>query len=285
MSYWVSTDLDGTLLDHSTYSFEGAKEGIALCQKNNISIILNTSKTLEETLHIQKQLGINGPVIVENGSALVFPPEPNLSQKIKSLAEGKALTTLPDGSTQIMFGVERFHVLEFIRATRDKHNWKVDGFNDWSITQICQQTGLNEEQAESAASKSFSEPFTWQDNDDNFLAFKELAEGNDFKLLKGGRFYHLQGNCSKATPLLWIKRNLSLLPNFEQIEINNYGLICLGDNHNDIDMLNISDIPVCIKTNSSDYPDIRSTNKAIYTSKVGPHGWTEAITKILTPTQ
>lgn len=72
MSFWISTDLDGTLLDHHDYSFQAAEEAVLKCKKLGIPIILNTSKTLAETRKIQNNIGIAGPLIVENGSALVY---------------------------------------------------------------------------------------------------------------------------------------------------------------------------------------------------------------------
>lgn len=274
-NYWISTDLDGTLLDHKSYSFKGALDGLELCEKLSVPIILNTSKTYDETLHIQQQIGIQGPLIVENGSALI------LSSKIENTIDGAVVKTLINGATQITFGSDRSKILAFIAHVRAQQEWRFQGFNDWNVSQISEHTGLSEDEAMRAANKYFSEPLQWHDSDENLQIFEAMATEHGFKLVKGGRFYHLQGQCTKATPLHWLKENLSLLPNFTTKEVNSDILVGLGDNNNDIDMLNISDIPVCIKTYQDTYPSIQSTDNAIYTTHIGPYGWSEAITKIL----
>jgi len=73
MSYWISSDLDGTLFDHHDYSYDGANAGLARCLQRKTPIILNTSKTLRETLAAQQRLKLAGPIVVENGSALILP--------------------------------------------------------------------------------------------------------------------------------------------------------------------------------------------------------------------
>lgn len=48
MNYLVSTDLDGTLLDHHTYSWHAALPALQKCSELAIPVVLNTSKTLAE---------------------------------------------------------------------------------------------------------------------------------------------------------------------------------------------------------------------------------------------
>ncbi|MDP2876998.1 MAG: HAD-IIB family hydrolase, partial [Holophaga sp.] len=61
------TDLDGTLLDESTYAFEPALPAIRALQERGIPIVFCTSKTFAETVALQEVLGITDPFIVENG--------------------------------------------------------------------------------------------------------------------------------------------------------------------------------------------------------------------------
>jgi len=78
--------------------------------------------------------------------------------------------------------------------------------------------------------------------------FIELAQKENLKVLKGGRFYHLQGDTDKAQPLHWLLENYSDVFGFiEGASSSKPTLICLGDNHNDVAMLNVADIPVCVK--------------------------------------
>ena len=69
----VFTDLDGTLLDHSTYSFAEAQPALALLKSKNVPLIFCTSKTRSEVEYWRGLLGNNHPFIVENGGAAFVP--------------------------------------------------------------------------------------------------------------------------------------------------------------------------------------------------------------------
>lgn len=257
MRFWISTDLDGTLLNHQDYNYRAAEPALALCKEQGIPIILNTSKTQSETQSLHQALDLNTPIIVENGSALIFN---NIKLK-----------------TQI-FGQPRSNILNFIDDMRRKHDIKLSGFNDLGVSGIIEHTGLSDKAAELAADKHYSEPFIWQDSDEKLQQFKHIAQQHDLTILQGGRFYHLQGQTNKAKPLLWLQQNLQYL--FSDLA-NKTKLICLGDNHNDLAMLNIADYPIWVKS-STEPPQLNNHNKAIYTKQIGPEGWNEAVTKLLT---
>ena len=44
----VFTDMDGTLLDHHTYSFEAAKPALKALEEKDIPVVPTTSKTFAE---------------------------------------------------------------------------------------------------------------------------------------------------------------------------------------------------------------------------------------------
>ena len=69
----IFTDLDGTLLDHTTYSFEAAVPMLDFIKRNKIPLIIVTSKTKDEVLRIQKLLALKEPFIVENGAGIFIP--------------------------------------------------------------------------------------------------------------------------------------------------------------------------------------------------------------------
>ena len=257
MSLWISTDLDGTLLDHNNYDYSAANSALSLCKEHGIPIVLNTSKTQAETQSLHQALNLSTPIVVENGSALIFND--------------------PKFKTHV-FGQARSTILDFIDDMRSTHDIQLTGFNDLGVSGIIEHTGLTNEAAELAADKHYSEPFIWHDSDEKLQQLKLIAQQHDLSVLKGGRFYHLQGQTNKAKPLLWLQNNLNHL--FEN-HTSKAKLICLGDNQNDVAMLNIADYPVWVKS-LKEQPQLTNTNKAIYTKKVGPEGWNEAVTELLT---
>jgi len=57
----IFTDLDGTLLDAETYSYEAARPALAMLKKRQIPVVLCTSKTRAETEAIARRLGLKHP--------------------------------------------------------------------------------------------------------------------------------------------------------------------------------------------------------------------------------
>src|SRR5689334_22156800 len=66
-------DIDGTITNKYTHSFEGSDEYIRKLISNGVTFILNSSKTFSEILQIQRELKILQPFIFENGSAIAIP--------------------------------------------------------------------------------------------------------------------------------------------------------------------------------------------------------------------
>ncbi len=69
----IFTDLDGTLLDHETYSYTPATEALDLLVRKGIPLILCSSKTRAEIELIQLDLRLRHPFISENGGAVFIP--------------------------------------------------------------------------------------------------------------------------------------------------------------------------------------------------------------------
>ena len=257
MTFWISTDLDGTLLDHNSYRYDDATEALEYCQKRKTPIVLNTSKTESETKALHQCLNLSTPMVVENGSALIFN---------KSTLKPK------------VFGQPRSIILDFIDNARTKHDIKLSGFNDLGIRGIIDNTGLSIQAAELAADKHYSEPFIWHGSNEQLNKFTALAKQHDLAILKGGRFYHLQGQTNKGKPLCWLQDNLEHLFSTPP---ENPSLICLGDNQNDVAMLNVADYPVWVRSPITP-PPLSNSNTPIYTKNLGPKGWNEVVLELLT---
>ena len=68
----IFSDLDATLLDHNTYSFQEALPALQLIRKRKIPLILSSSKTYAEMIVIRRELNNQDPFIYENGSGIYF---------------------------------------------------------------------------------------------------------------------------------------------------------------------------------------------------------------------
>ena len=263
-AFLVATDLDGTLLDHYTYSWQAAQTSIQRLQALGSMIVINTSKTLAEVHALQQELKLNAPFIVENGSAVYAPT---------SSSAAHFLNSYNTEFSRLVLGTDIAAITGLLQQLREHNKWKFEGFSDWSIAEVIQHTTLSEDKAAQAKERQFSEPILWQDSEENFaLLEKELAK-NQLKTIKGGRFIHVLGNSNKGTALLALRK---LLPDF-----SNSKLICLGDSYNDLDMLQIADYPVFVRSPAHDFPAHECPVPPIYTEAYGPEGWHEAIQKIL----
>ncbi|SHI11211.1 HAD-IIB family hydrolase [Ferrimonas marina] len=256
----IVTDLDGTLLDHHSYSVDAARPALAQCQALGVPVIFNTSKTRAETEALAKQLGLSHPFIVENGSAVLIPKDYFLSGQP---AQAHCL------------GEERSRLLRWLARVRKEEQLSFEGFADWSLAQIIEHTGLSEAQAEAASQREYSEPFLWQDTEHKFLHLQKQANKKGFRLLKGGRFFHLLGKTDKGQAMRWLAEQ------YQQAWGNTPQLIALGDGHNDIDMLEAADVAVLVRSPAHEFPELSGHNTIIKTDATGPQGWADAVLELL----
>jgi hypothetical protein len=68
----VFSDLDGTLLDHETYSWQPAAPALDALKQRGIPLILASSKTAAEIAGLRAEMGFaDCPAIVENGAGML----------------------------------------------------------------------------------------------------------------------------------------------------------------------------------------------------------------------
>lgn len=265
----VITDLDGTLLDHHSYSWQAAASVINKLKEKNVPIVINTSKTVEEVIALQKDLNITMPFIVENGSALYFP---------KSFVADHHLTIPNTVETKnyyyILFGENRKAIIDVVYTLKQEFNFKFSGYYEWSVEDVIERTGLSQEAATASVNRQYSEPLIWEDTDAALEKFKSLLKEKYLTTLKGGRFLHVLGETDKAKPIVFLE-NLLAANKSEKLNV-----ICLGDSYNDAEMLAVADFPVWVKSPTNTFPQHKGENTAFYTTKFGPEGWREAIEHI-----
>lgn len=209
MSLVVFSDLDGTLLDRETYLWEAARPAVELMKRKRIPLILCTSKTRVEVEHLRRELGINDPFIVENGSAIVYD----------------------DGSV-IELGLPYAEIRERLLRT----GLSFSGYGDLPLSEICRLTGLDAEGARRAARREYSETlFAWQEGLDTALASQGLCG------VQGTRFFTVTGKgVDKGRA---VRRLLAKLRE-DDPDLRSIGL---GDSPNDASMLAEVDVPILVQ--------------------------------------
>ncbi|WP_404356926.1 HAD-IIB family hydrolase [Methylotuvimicrobium sp. KM1] len=260
--YLIFSDLDGTLLGHYSYSFAPSKGVLARIAAHKIPLILNSSKTLPEILDIRIALHNNDPFVVENGAAIYIPA--NLFSEY----------TAP--LTPVRLGPDYDEILAVLQRLKAEHHFPFTGFSELSLEAVSKLTGLALTKAAMAKQRTGSEPLLWQGGNAELAHFEQALAKNGLKLLKGGRFFHAQGqNTDKA------KAMYQLIKLYHR----NYGIdftsIALGDSQNDRAMLEQADLAAVIRKKSGTSLAINKPDaEVIYTQHQAPEGWREAMEAI-----
>lgn len=257
----IFSDLDGTLLNHDDYSFYGATHALEKIRKWDIPLVLNTSKTMTEVVDIRTALQNQHPFVVENGGAVLIP------QGYFPYSERPL--------TEHIFGPHRDDFLPVIHRIRKAGHYLFKGFDDFTISEISQETGLPLEQAENTKKRIASEPIKWLDDHERIKHFQKELEQENLKLIKGGRFWHIMGETDKAGAMDWL---VAQYRNYKSSEVV---VIALGDSQNDKAMLEHADLAAVIRSNKGDHLRISKPERSIiYTEKQGADGWQEALDEI-----
>lgn len=264
----IFSDLDGTLLDHDDYRFDAARPALAAIRDQGIPLILSTSKTLAEVATINQALDNHHPAIIENGSALCFPLDHEYPFELV------AHETL-DAHMVIRLSTPYTEIRHFIQQQRGEHGWKLRGFGDMRTQDVMELSGLDEDAAHRAMQRMGSEPFLWLDDETALARFREIAQDQGLRITRGGRFWHLMGQTSKAEGLKAM-RTLYAVDSAERITS-----VALGDSENDKAMLQSADIAVAIKRPDGSHLDCHGIRQTLLTEQPGPAGWNEAILQIL----
>ncbi|MFV8781934.1 HAD-IIB family hydrolase [Microbulbifer sp. SA54] len=264
----IVTDLDGTLLDHFTYSHTAAEPALKLLEEKGIPLILNSSKTRDEMQELRRSLNNHHPFIVENGSA-IFIPVGYFPQKPQHAREESGYWILEPGTP-------RASLLDFLERDQQQHPRTYLNFHAASTEEIVAATGLSGAEAEQAQARDYSEPLLWQGNEQQKAAFVARANAAGFTTLQGGRFLHLLGQTDKGVATRLLKKT------YQHFSDQTYRLIASGDGPNDLDMLKVADIAILVRSPAHPPPPLAHP-QLIVTRALGPFGWGQAIQGVLSP--
>lgn len=251
----IFSDLDGTLLDHDTYSWDAAKPALAALKERDIPLVLASSKTAAEIAPLRMALGFDHcPAIVENGAGLLAPhrQEPQDSQSDYDSIRA-ALDALPAD----------------LRA-------HFSGFGDIGVDGIIETTGLPRDQAQLAARRAFSEPGLWSGSAVEQEAFESALAAHGIKARSGGRFLTLSFGRTKAGQMRTICDAL-----FGDAPVT---MVALGDAPNDTEMLLAADRGFIITNPHAkpiQFPTAASTKHIETIAEMSPLGWNKAVLSVV----
>ncbi len=260
------TDLDGTLLDHHTYSFEPALSALRALELKGIPLVICTSKTRAEIEKYRTTLGNKHPFISENGGA-IFIPKGYFANKFPYDKE-------LDGYLVIELGTSQDTLSGVLKSITDQTGIALKGISEMSVSELMEYTGLDKETAVLAAKRDYSEPFLIYGDDDVLERVKAKIAEKGYRHTQGGRFHNILGANDKG-------RAVETLSRLYKDELGEIKTMAIGDSLNDLPMLEAVDIPVLVQKPDGGYdPRIRLDN-LISADGPGPVGWNSAILKLI----
>jgi len=264
MKQIIFTDLDGTLLDSRTYSYEKSLAAISRLKEIGIPIIFCSAKTRAEQEIYRRELGLFHPFVVENGSAIFIPrayfPFPFDYHK----AVNDLLT--------IELAIPRNRVRKLLAKISNENDFRFKGFGDMSAAEVAEITGLNPQFAKLAQQREYDEPVEFDSSGKDVSEFlAELGEAG-LNWSYGGRLYHVMGGGGKG-------KAVEILSGLYRKMWGEIGSVGLGNGLNDLAMLSQVDIPILVQKREHSWEDI-NLPRLRKVQGVGPEGWSRAIVEV-----
>ena len=265
----IFTDLDGSLLDHHTYSFTPAANYLDRLEAQGIPVIPITSKTRAEVLSFRQLTNNPHPFIIENGAAICIPKgyfnqRPEQANEPGENEEHWIISNAEPRSKWI-------EILNQVgQPFADEHQTFTSICADQGAEGLALLTGLTPEQAMLAQQREYSESIHWLGSDSRKADFIQQLNDAGAHLLQGGRFLSMGGNTDKGRALLQLQA-------LYQAQYGQCQSIAIGDSYNDISMLEAADSALLIRSPSHAIPALKRTNNVYQSDAIGPNGWVEGI--------
>ena len=263
----IFTDLDGTLLDRDTYSFEPAEPALRLIRLKGIPLIFSSSKTRAEIEVYRKKLENSHPFVSENGGA-VFVPKDYFSFPFPYDREREEYFVLE-------LGVYYSQIREVLESVKRETGIQIKGFYDFSQEDISSLSGLSLKEAAFAKKREYDEPFVVEGGEKEIDIVKKKIIMKGLNYAWGGKFHHILGKNDKG-------KAVEILKELYENQFFSISTIGIGDSLNDLSMLSTVDHPILLKANigiSSSF--LEKIKNLTLMEGTGPQAWNQAILGVL----
>lgn len=259
----IFTDLDGTLLDRNTYSFEPARPALRLIKQKDIPLVLSSSKTRAEIECYRKHLENPHPFISENGGA-IFIPKDYFSFRFPYDREADWFFVLELGTFYL-------RIIEVLESIKRETGIVIKGFSDLTEKEISSLCGLSLQEAELAKLREYDEPFLIEGGEKEIEIIRRKIEEKKMNYVQGGKFHHLLGKNDKG-------RAINILKELYENQFFSILTIGIGDGPNDLPMLLAVDHPIFLSEKRDFFPEpLRSIQHLVTVNGIGPEAWNQAI--------
>lgn len=274
----IFTDLDGSLLDHHSYSFAPAVPLLAELEAMDVPVIPITSKTFAEVINLRDELDNRHPFIVENGAAIYIPSRYFETQPEHALLENGfwVLRNVPRRAKWQQLLAERvadfkgeFETFESVYAAS-------------GAAGVAAITGLDLNAAELANQREHSEPVHWTGSPQRKQTFIYRLKEAGATVLQGGRFLNIGGDVDKGRAMLQLRdlyvAEANLPGTGHQKSGNSHcETLAIGDSNNDVAMLELASSALVIRADERSPPTLERTENSYTSQQIGPRGWVEGV--------
>jgi mannosyl-3-phosphoglycerate phosphatase len=264
----VFTDLDGTLLDHFTYSFEKALPALKALKEKNIPLIICSSKTRKEIEYYREKLGNGHPFISENGGGIFIP-----KGYFEFEAQSSEFDACDENDYQVISLGARYSDLRKAIEELRREGFGVKGFGDMTVEELSEIANMSIDEAEMAKERDFDEPFLFEGDEGEMKKLAESIQSKGFTLTQG-RFFHILGNTDKG-------KAVSILINLYRRRFGEIITIAIGDSPNDLPMLERVDYPIVVQKPDGSFEERINIPNLVKSEGIGPEGWNKAVMELI----
>lgn len=257
----IFSDIDGTLIDHD-YDPGPARSLIPHLAVRGVPLILCSAKTRAEQEPLRAGLGISGPFIVENGSAVILPRG--------DLLRGD--TTAAHDTIEL--GLPAAIIRAALADARRELGLALVGYGDLSPEEVAAMTGLSLDGAVRAMRREYSETIVSPLATTDLTRLSDFLRGRGLSITHGGRFHTVVAAAAdKGTAIR------ALLPRL-RAALGPIRTIGIGDSANDGPLLAAVDRAYVVRRPdgiAQPFPGLRVQRVA----GVGPAGWAMVVADLL----
>jgi mannosyl-3-phosphoglycerate phosphatase len=151
---------------------------------------------------------------------------------------------------------------------------RLRGFSDLTVAEVAGLTGLSLEEAARAKKREYDEPFVLEGPEADLDTVRRMAQSARLTITRG-RFFHLTGQNDKGRAVRLVKEVYARAVGTIPLTIG------LGDNPNDLPLLENVDFPVLVQKPGGRYESSIRLDKLILAPGEGPTGWSAAVRKLV----
>ncbi len=264
----IFTDLDGTLLDHATYSYDKALPALETVRLHRIPLIICSSKTKTEIELYRRRIGNTDPFVSENGGGIFLPKGYFGSNELPS----GLLVETGDDYALIRLGARYSDIRRAVEELRND-GFPIRGFGDMTTEEVSAVTNLNPNEAAMAKVRDFDEPFLFTGDDESTARLHAAIRNKGFTVTQG-RFHHILGESDKG-------RAVSIVKGLFERRFGKVYAVALGDSPNDLPMLEAADYPVAVQKPDGRCDPRLTVPSLVKADGIGPAGWNSAILSLI----